>query len=32
VLLGDDDFYGQAEIEAQWGEGVPQAEKFPAGS
>ena len=29
VLLGKDDFYGLAEIEARWGKGFREAEKIP---
>jgi len=30
LLLGGGDFYGQAEIQARWREGFPQAEMLPA--
>lgn len=29
VMLGKDDFVGQAEVEARWGVGFPEAEKIP---
>jgi hypothetical protein len=31
MLLGETDYFGQAEIEAQWREGFPQAEPLSAG-
>ena len=29
LLLGEDDFYGQAEIQARWGKGFKDSEKIP---
>ena len=29
VMLGEDDFYGQAEIQARWGKGFKESEKIP---
>lgn len=29
ILLADEDYFGQAEIDARWEEGFPQSEKVP---